>query len=51
MSSRRDLFDFLASRGARKACPVCAHEDWDGWDQRIDAPADASTRPATTRSK
>jgi hypothetical protein len=29
------LFDFLASRGARKACPVCAHEDWDGWDQRV----------------
>ena len=35
MSSRRDLFDFLASRGARKACPICGHEHWDGWDQRL----------------
>ena len=38
MSSRRDIFDFLASRGARKACPVCAHEDWDGWDRRSTLP-------------
>jgi predicted Zn-ribbon and HTH transcriptional regulator len=38
MSSRRDLSDFLASRGARKACPLCGHEDWDGWDQRLTVP-------------
>ena len=38
MSPRRDLFDFLASRGASKACPVCGREDWDGWDQRAALP-------------
>jgi hypothetical protein len=38
MSPRRDLFDFLASRGARGPCPLCGHELWDGWDQRIDLP-------------
>lgn len=35
MRPRRDLVDFLASRGARKQCPLCGHEDWAGWDQRI----------------
>jgi hypothetical protein len=29
------LFDYLASRGARMACPFCGHEDWDGWDERV----------------
>jgi hypothetical protein len=38
VSERRDLFDFLASRGARKACPLCGHEHWDGWDQRVALP-------------
>ena len=35
MSPRWDLHDFLTSRGARKACPTCGHEHWDGWDQRL----------------
>ena len=38
LSSRRDLFDFLASRGARKACPLCGHEQWDGGEQRLSLP-------------
>jgi hypothetical protein len=31
----KDLFDFLDSRGARKNCPLCGHEDWHGWDERV----------------
>jgi predicted RNA-binding Zn-ribbon protein involved in translation (DUF1610 family) len=39
MSDRRKhLFDFLGSRGARKNCPLCGHEDWDGWDERVALP-------------
>ena len=38
MSLRRDLVDFLASRGARKQCPLCGQEQWTGWDQRLALP-------------
>jgi hypothetical protein len=34
----KDLFDFLDSRGARKNCPLCGHEDWHGWDERVSLP-------------
>jgi hypothetical protein len=34
----KDLFDFLDSRGARKNCPLCGHEHWHGWDQRVSLP-------------
>jgi transcription elongation factor Elf1 len=30
------IFDFLRSRDARMACPFCGHEDWHGWDERIE---------------
>jgi hypothetical protein len=37
MSQRRKhLFDFLQSRGARKHCPLCGEEDWNGWDERVE---------------
>ena len=29
------IFDFLASRGARMACPFCGSEKWHGWDERV----------------
>ena len=32
---RKQIFDFLASRGARSACPFCGGEEWHGWDERI----------------
>jgi hypothetical protein len=38
MSARHDLLDFLASRGARRPCPACGHEQWDGWNQRLTLP-------------
>ena len=38
MRARRALFDFLASRGARKPCPLCGDKQWDGWDQRLTLP-------------
>jgi hypothetical protein len=34
-SQREPIFDFLESRGARIACPFCAGERWNGWDERI----------------
>jgi hypothetical protein len=33
--SGKRIFDFLRSRGARCACPLCGHEHWTGWDERI----------------
>lgn len=33
--ARRRIFDFLASRNARLTCPLCGHEHWNGWDERI----------------
>ena len=38
MERAKQLFDFLSSRGARKNCPLCGHEDWDGWDERVKLP-------------
>ena len=38
VGDRRDLYDFLASRDARKQCPICSQEQWDGWDQRLALP-------------
>jgi hypothetical protein len=35
MGGPRDLQDFMASRDARRPCPACGHEEWDGWDQRL----------------
>jgi transcription elongation factor Elf1 len=29
------IFDFLASRGARLACPFCGQEKWHGWDEHV----------------
>lgn len=37
------LFDFLTSRGARKNCPLCGHEVWNGWDERVSLPHAAGT--------
>ena len=34
-TTAKPIFQFLRSRGARVACPFCAHEDWHGWDERI----------------
>jgi hypothetical protein len=34
----KHLFDFLNSRGARKNCPFCGHERWNGWDERVKLP-------------
>jgi predicted RNA-binding Zn-ribbon protein involved in translation (DUF1610 family) len=31
----KPLFEFLASRDARLSCPLCGHEHWTGWDDRI----------------
>jgi hypothetical protein len=30
MMRGKALFDFLGSRGARKNCPLCGHEEWYG---------------------
>ena len=38
MRGKAALFDFLASRGARKNCPLCGHEAWNGWDERVSLP-------------
>jgi len=35
MMRGKALFDFLGSRGARKNCPLCGHEEWYGWDERV----------------
>ena len=32
---RKGIFDFLKSRDARLPCPLCGHERWNGWDERV----------------
>lgn len=39
----RRIFDFLQSRGARKACPLCGHERWTGWDRVVALPNDGGS--------
>lgn len=36
----RGIFGFLDSRDARVACPLCGHERWDNWDERVHLPRD-----------
>jgi hypothetical protein len=45
------LFDFLNSRGARKACPLCGQENWNGWDERVGSPMLPVPRPSNVRPK
>jgi hypothetical protein len=35
MSSKRPIFAFLRSRGARLECPFCGSTEWEGWDERV----------------
>lgn len=35
MARAKHIFDFLKSRGARMSCPLCGHEEWHGWDERV----------------
>lgn len=46
MRKRRQIFDFLASRDARRGCPLCGKEAWNGWDDRAHLPTlDDEGRP------
>ena len=40
----KQLFDFLNSRGARKNCPLCGREEWNGWDERVKLPHAPDTK-------
>ena len=44
MERAKQLFDFLNSRGARKNCPLCGHEEWNGWDERVKLPHAPGTK-------